>query len=449
MNFHNTKLSAFWDTLRTSYWFVPMLMAIGSVALWAVLYNLDTQMESSYVRRLGWIYTGGPEGAREVLAVIAGSMITVAGVVFSITIVALTLASQQFGPFLLRNFMRDAGNQIVLGTFIATFIFCLLTLRTVRGTDTVNFVPQLSVTAGVLLALLSLGVLIYFIHHVSAFIQASNIISVVSRDLEEAIDRLFPEKLGHGAEYLRAEEQWEIPERFEAESGPITVRECGYIKAIDNDALLGAAREHDVVIRLMKRPGDFVAGNDVIAMVWPAAEVNDSVARAINDSFVIGAQRTATQDAEFVVSQIVEVAVRALSPGINDPFTAVICIDHLGAGLRRLAGRAIPSPLRYDDDKTLRIIAHPMTFADMVAAAFDQIRHYGRANATVTRRLLETIASIAPHIRREEDRSALLRQSEMIERGSREGIAEEEDCREVRKLYRAAREALHAERITV
>ena len=175
---------------------MPTLMASAAVVLWLFVHAADIRLGESLVHSLGWIYTGGPEGARELLAVVSASMITVAGVTFSITIVALTLASQQFGPFLLRNFMRDTGNQVVLGTFISTFIFCLLTLRIIRGTDEVTFVPHLSVSVAMLLALCSLGVLIYFIHHVSAFIQVSNILSVVSLDLEEAIDRLFPERLG-------------------------------------------------------------------------------------------------------------------------------------------------------------------------------------------------------------------------------------------------------------
>jgi uncharacterized membrane protein len=446
--FGKVKISALWDALRTSYWFVPTLMAFASIVIWSVVYSLDMKLETEPARHAGWIYTGGPDGAREVLSVTAGSMITIAGVTFSITIVALTLASQQFGPFLLRNFMRDTGNQIVLGTFIATFIFCLLALRTVRGTDEVTFVPHLSVSVGLLLGMLSLGVLIYFIHHVSASIQASKIIAVVSRDLKEAIDRLFPEELGREAD-INSPEDSKIPEQFTSESGLVRIDDSGYIKAMDNESLLSFAGEHDIVIRLLKRPGDFVASDDVIAMVWPAETVSRPVSEKINEAFVIGAQRTATQDAEFVVNQLVEIAVRALSPSVNDPFTAVICIDHIGAGLRRLAGRAIPSPLRYDEDKVLRVIAFPNTFADILGTAFDQIRIYGKKSPVVTVRLLETIADIAEYVHREEDRSALLYQAEMIERGSRDGIEEKGDRDKIRNLYNRARKALSPDRIEV
>lgn len=435
----HTRLSAVGDALRTSYWFVPTLMAVGAVALWIGVYFLETHLSESVINRLWWIYTGGPDGAREVLAATASSMITVAGVTFSITIVALTLASQQFGPFLIRNFMRDRGNQIVLGTFIATFLFCLLALRTVRGTDTSTFVPHLSVTVGVLLSMLSLGVLIYFIHHVSSFVQSSHIIAAVSRDMEKAIDQLFPEELGEGeAERARSEPARELLLRFDAESRPVPSRSSGYITAVDNEALLNAAQTDDLVIRLVKRPGDFVARDDIIALVWSGNAESERLIAVINNAFLINAQRTATQDIEFVFNQIVEAAARALSPGVNDPFTATVCIDYLGAGLRRIAERSIPSPSRYDGNGTLRIIAHPLTFPDLTAIAFDQIRYYGRADVVVTRRLLDTIAAVATYVRREEDRCALRRQADMIERGSRDGLADEEDRSAARKSYEEA-----------
>lgn len=167
-----TQLITYWEDIRSSFWFVPTLMAAASAVLAMCNIYLDHTLPESW-RGNGWIYSGGAEGARAVLSVIASSMITVAGVVFSITIVALTLASSQFGPRLLRTFMRDTANQVVLGTFIATFLYCLLVLRTIRGLDEREFVPHLSVTVGVLLGVASLGVLIYFIHHVSVSIQAS------------------------------------------------------------------------------------------------------------------------------------------------------------------------------------------------------------------------------------------------------------------------------------
>lgn len=194
-----SRLRALWEYLRGTYWAVPSAMAVAAAGLSFGAIQLDEFTTTTVLDRLSWVYTGGPEGARAVLSTIASSMITVAGVTFSITIVALTLASQQFGPRLLRNFLRDPGNQIVLGTFVSTFIYCLLVLRTVRGSDEEEFVPHLAVTLGVGLAMLSLGVLIYFIHHVATSIQAARIIANVAEDLEGAINQLFPDSVGEDA----------------------------------------------------------------------------------------------------------------------------------------------------------------------------------------------------------------------------------------------------------
>ena len=227
-------------------------------------------MTPRFIGTLSWVYTGGPEGARAVLSTIAGSMITVAGVTFSITIVALTLASQQFGPRLLRSFLRDLGNQIVLGTFVSTFIYCLLVLRTVRGNDDAQFVPHLAVTLGVLLAMLSLGVLIFFIHHVSMSIQASQIIANVAADLEGAVARLFPERLGHERTPVTANTT-ALPVDFEESASAVPADSNGYVQAIDEDALMTLATERDVVLRIDAEPGRFVRCGTALVRVRPGA----------------------------------------------------------------------------------------------------------------------------------------------------------------------------------
>ncbi|MBC7706367.1 MAG: DUF2254 domain-containing protein, partial [Rhodoferax sp.] len=171
-----TQPYKFWDRLRSSLWFVPATMAFLAVALAVAAVELDKAVADDWLLSLGWSYSGGAEGASLVLGTVAGSMIAIAGAVFSMTLVALSLASSQLGPRLLRNFMRDTVNQVVLGTFVATFVYCLLVLRTIRRADEVAFVPHLSVTIGVLLAIVSVGVLIYFIHHISVSIQADQVV---------------------------------------------------------------------------------------------------------------------------------------------------------------------------------------------------------------------------------------------------------------------------------
>lgn len=418
-------------------------MAVIAIALAFTMLTLDRAGKSGPLESLGWIYTGGADGARTVLSAVAGSMVSVAATAFSITIVALQLASSQFGPRLLNNFMRDTGNQVVLGTFIATFIYCLLVLRTIRGEGDgySQFVPQFSVTVGVLLALASIGVLIYFINHAATKIQASHVISEVSADLDDAIDRLFPEKIGHGVpEHKRR--VGEIPASFDSEARPIRATGRGYIQAIDDEKLMKLARKHNLLLRLKYRPGKFVIQGSDLVMVWPGERVDQKLTDQINDAFVLGRERTEQQDVEFPINQLVEVAIRAISPAVNDPFTAIRCIDRLSAGLSQLAQREIPSPYRYDDDNNLRVIANPVTFSGLTDAAFDQIRQYSTPDIAVKIRLLEAIEVIATYTRNKKDRTALLRHADMIERSSREGVSEECDRKYIEERYQAAVKAL-------
>jgi uncharacterized membrane protein len=402
---------------------------------------IDDVVKTKSLQAIGWIYASGPDGARTVLSTIAGSMITVATTAFSITIVALQLASGQFGPRLLRNFMRDTSNQIILGTFIATFIYCLLVLRTIEGFQDKTFVPQISVTFGLMLALASLGVLIYFIHHTAEAIQADNLIAKVRHELDNAIDRLFPQKLGQAPQEHRLRVE-EIPADFDREACPIMADRSGYLQMIDNDGLMKSATKNDLLLRLKYRPGKFVAQESVLVMVWSGKRVDEKLAKEIKNAFIFGVQRTEEQDVEFPLSQLVEIAVRALSPGINDPFTAIRCIDHLGAALCHLAHKQIPSPYRYDDDNKLRVIADPVTFAGMTDTAFNQIRQYGQSSVAVTIRLLEAIAVIAEHTGNKKHRAALLRHANMIQDGSQEALPEGQDRKDIEERYRAALRAL-------
>lgn len=434
------KLSKLWDTLHSSYWFVPTIMAIVAIALAFTTLKLD-RSASGTIEKLGWIYTGGPEGARSLLSTVAGSMISVAATAFSITIVALQLASGNFGPRLLRNFMQDTGNQIVLGTFISTFIYCLLVLRTIHGEDYNVFVPQISVTVGIVLAIASIAVLIYFIHHAATIIQASHVISEVSTDLDDAINRLFPEHIGHRAsEHKRS--FGELPANFDSEAYPIKATQSGYLQAIDDEKLLKIAKSKDLLLRLKYRPGKFVVKGSDLVMVLPGERVNQKFIEQINDAFILGKERNEQQDVEFPINQLVEIALRAISPAVNDPFTAIRCIDRLSVGLSHLAQKDFPSPYRYDEDDNLRAIAPGVTFAGLTDAAFNQIRQYSTSDVAVTIRLLEAITAIAPFTRNKKDRAALLRHADMIERGSREGVSEECDRSCVEERYQIAMKAL-------
>jgi len=370
-------------------------------------------------------------------------MITIAGVVFSMTLVALSLASSQLGPRLLRNFMRDTTTQTVLGTFVATFLYCLLVLRTIRRAEEVAFVPHLSVTLGVLLAVVSVGVLIYFIHHVSISIQVNEIVARVGAELIEGIELLFPEKIGRGAQEVSADPpDAAFLGAIAREGGAVGSAKGGYLQLVDGDALMALAKQEDVVVRIERQPGQYIVATRPLALVWPPGRVTDQLVDQVNSAFALGNQRTPGQDVEFMVNQLVEIAVRALSPAVNDPFTAMTCVDSLGSALCRLAQRDIPSPFRHDTDGRVRVISAPVTFPDMADAAFNQIRQYGVASAAVTIRLLETLAVVAEFVIRPEDRASLLRHAKMIARGARERLTEDEDRQAVESRFQLASQAL-------
>ena len=436
-------LLKYWDRLRSSFWFVPAVMACLAVALAVSAVELDKSNAEGWLQSLGWIYSGGAEGASLLLGTVAGSMIAIAGTVFSMTLVALSLASSQLGPRLLRNFMRNTANQVVLGTFVATFVYCLLVLRTIRRADEVAFVPHLSVSIGVLLAMVSIGVLIYFIHHVSVSIQADQVVAGVGRELEDGIDRLFPDHLGKaGSEVSQAPGDAELPAAFASQARPVGALEDGYLQLINANALIALAVEEDLLLRLERRPGHYLVKGRAMVMVWPGDRVTETLVEKLNAAFVLGDQRTAAQDVEFSFHQLVEIAVRALSPGVNDPFTAIACVDRLGSGLCRLARRDMPSALRFDSHGRLRLVARGSSFAGIVNTAFNQIRQSARSNPAVAIRMLDAIGQIAGHVQRAPDAACLQRQAGMIVTGARETLPEPDDLLAVEASFKAATQAL-------
>lgn len=437
------RLVKLWDETRSSYWFVPGLMVSGAILLSLVTVSLEGYFQDRVLRSLGFIWSGGAEGARGILQAIAGSMITVAGVTFSITMVALSFASSQFGSRLLRNFMADTGNQVVLGTFVATFIYCLLVLRTVRSDGSAEFVPYISITTALVLALVGLILLIYFIHHMALSMQAPYVIGEVAADLFKTIERLFPSETDtHGVDGPKQPGERELPQDFDERVKLITFESNGYIQAIDEGELIHLAGDQGLILKLPVRPGDFVIKGQTLAFVWPEDKMNDKLAHKIETNLIIGKQRTHTQDVEFGIEQLVEVAERSLSTGINATFTAVTCIDWLGAALAELLKRNLPSPYRYDRDGNLRVFfERPLTPDGVIDTAFNQIRQAARDNVAVHIRLLETISVLRTMTDDPQVVQALERHARMIEGNTDNHSLQREDQKDVRQRYREATKA--------
>lgn len=425
-----------WEDLRASFWFLPSLMMVGAIALAMAMLNLDRALGAEWISKSGWVEMRGPEGARALLSAVANSMMAIASLTFSITIVTLQLASSQFGPRLLRNFIRDRGNQMVLGAFIATFAYCLMVLRAVNGIEDHQFVPEIAITVGIVLALGSLGVLIYFIHHIARSIQAGQVIAHVGRELHGAIKRLYPEGAGQEIPDSSGADDHAALADFSHGARIIESGKSNYLQSVDSEGLFALAVDKDAIFKIEYRPGQFVMEGSALVRAWPAETIDDALAAAIREKFNLGLQRTLTQDMEFAVDQLVEIAVRALSPGINDPFTASTCIDRLGAAIAELSNKKFPSAFRFDDQGKLRILAEISSPAGIIDAAFHQIRQAARGNTAVTLRLLDTINALLARNMSSSFHDALMHHAALIYSGSQQGLSEGWDREEAERRYR-------------
>jgi uncharacterized membrane protein len=298
------------------------------------------------------------------------------------------------------------------------------------------------VTAGFVLTVGSVAALVYFIHHAAALIQAQAIIARVGSELNQELQEIYPAGIGEQHDAVASEQ---LPEDFAAQAVEVCATENNYLEALDGDGLMALAEEHDLLVAVEQRPGDFIGEREVIARVAPAAAATEELQERIRSAFVFGTERTQTQDPEFMLYELVEIAVRALSPSINDPATACLCVDRLGAALATVAARPIPSSHRYSANGRLRVVAKRHGFEGLAEAAFNQIRQYGRQSVPVTIRLLEAIRRLGYVVQREEDRETLLHHARMIERGSREGEFDPHDLADVQERFRAVLVALGRE----
>jgi uncharacterized membrane protein len=433
------------EELRTTLWFVPAVEVVVATGLFVVTYALDQAAQSGDVSLPTWVISGGGDAARQVLTALAAAVITVVGLVFSITIVALTLASTQFGPRMLRNFLRDRGTQVTLGTFVATFVYTVLVLGSVgHGRGKVEFVPHLSITFAVALGLVDLGVLIFFIHHIASSIQLPRVIASIARDLSLATDA---EVATGGAppDDVRATglSVDELMARMAQAGADVPAPRSGYLQFVAYGRLVAIAADSDVVIRLLYRSGHFLVEGLPLATVWPP-QAASRVARSLERAHVTGPHRTLTQDLAFAIDQLVEIAIRALSPAVNDTFTALTCIDWLGDGLCKISSRWKPRSVYRDGAGRVRVIVAEVSYRRLVGRAFDKIRQAGRGMPAVMIGQLDALARISRYAAPPDHRAALLEQAEMILRSAEESVAEGRDLADVRRRYEAVAELARA-----
>lgn len=436
------RLRQLWGDLRSSFWFLPSLMVLGSIVLVTALIEADSAWSDRWVAQWPRLFGVGAEGARQMLSMLAGSMMSVMGVTFSVILVALSLASSQYTSRILRNFMRSRVTQITLGIFAGIFVYCLIVLRTIRGGEA-EFVPSLAVSFAFFLALGGVGTLIFFIHHIASSIQASSIIASIAHETIAAIERLFPEKEAHEVDEDEAQNLvlGSLDERTWY-SVPAAV--SGYIQSVDNDALLRLARDNRTIVRIERGVGAFAVQNTALASLALTYPPDQEMIAALNKAYSVSRHRMVEQDPSFGIRQLVDMALKALSPGINDTSTAVMCVDYLTAILTRLACRQFPPSHRYDGE-ALRVIAIVPTFEGLLAESFDQIRRNAEGNVSIMERILGAIETIASLTVSPCHRRALKEQVQRIAGLADRSIASTHDRAQIKRRMIHVREALETQ----
>jgi uncharacterized membrane protein len=374
---------------------------------------------SSWVPRALFPSHADPQVAQVILSGIATSIMTVVSIVFAILLMTLTLASMQFSPRIIVSFAKDRVTQWTLGVFLGTFSYCMAALPTAHSLPQ-PFAPVFTVFAAMLLALTCVAWLLYFIHHISQAISVSHIVDRIASETEAMIDDVMPQPRGNqiSMESELAElSTWDIPLLSEA---------SGYIRFIDTTRLVALAKVNHVKIRAVRRVGQFVPAGTPLLMAYKANRLSPESRSEILGAFDLGPSRTLQQDVEFGVLQIVDIALKAISPAVNDPTTAVTCVDQLSRILIRFASRELPAPVLYDPPGIARVNIPWIGFDGLLRSAFEQIRLYSKSDVAVSLRMLRALGDIAWTNLEAAFRRALCEEGRRIVAGCAEKLGDEE-----------------------
>ncbi len=386
--------------------------------------------------------------AQNLLTAIASAMITVTGVIFSITMVTLSIASSQFGPRLLRTFMSSKATQISLGVFLGTSVYCLLVMAQIRAGNGYNTVPQVSVYFGVLFMIFGMVFLIYYIHSIASLIQASNVVQSVALELEDAVDRLYPDRKKDEESESDGEDSFEKTLSTLNMNRPNLLASAdfeGYLQAVDRERLLQMAMETGCFFAVPVRTGDYIVHGADVVMIWPdEGSWNEEDCSHLLGCFIVGNRPTPRQDIECCMNELVEVAVRALSPGINDPMTALSCIERISSAVGKLAERQ-PRKRFWEDEGSPRLLVKEPTFSDIVETGFTMIRQYGHDSASIMIRLLCKLGELAKKVHNRDALAAIEKQVNMIMNSCEKSFLENEDIQDARSRFEEARQRIGQE----
>ena len=440
-----------WITrLRQNYWFLPSLMVLVALFLGFLLPYVDTQLGSDWIRAVGFLRATEVDGARAILTTLAGATLGVAGVAFSVTIVAVSFASSNYGPRLIGNFMGDRTNQIILGIFVATFVYCITVLSTVHASTEFSdttleaFVPQLSVLFALLLTLAAVGALIVYIHHIPESINIMNLTAGIGDKLHSAIVGMLDKEDQRGRDDEDPSvEPWRGTPPTET-GHRVCAKAAGFLQQFDLEKLTTLATREEIQITLHRAPGDFIVAGAIIMSATPERSGDDgSIEDQMRDCYTQGANRTGVQDILFLSDQLVEVLGRALSTGVNDPHSAMLCLDWLRAGLVAFAQRAPAGPAGRNDP----VLYRRVTFEDMLNRSFDEMRQYVAADRTATLHAIDVLTDLALAASRQDMVDACVHQIQRLAGSAEELLTESVARAEVEtELNRALRAIAGRER---
>ena len=437
------RLSQLFNDARSSFWFVPSLAVVDGIVAALAMIEADAVWGDRWLALWPRIFGVGAEGARQMLSTLAGSMMSVMGITFSMTLVALALASSQYTSRILRNFMGSRATQTTLGAFAGIFAYCLIVLRAIRGGDAA-FIPSGAVLFAFVLALGGVLVLVFFVHHIASSIQAVNIIASVAHETNAAMDRVFPELQGREPNGVEdAMDEQVLAPLDERTWYPVPAQVSGYIQGVDEDAILDLARNHRTIVRMERGVGAFAVEGAVLASLALTYPPDQGTIADLNRAYGISRHRTIEWDPAFGIRQIVDIALKALSPGVNDTSTAVMCVDYLTAILARLSGRRYPPSHRYEGE-ALRVIASVPTFEALLAEAFDQIRGSAEGNVAIIARMLGAIDTLGSLTVNPSHRRALDEQVQWIAELADRTLPAPQDRARIERRLDHVREALRA-----
>jgi uncharacterized membrane protein len=407
--------------LRGQLWIVPALMSAAALALAYAMLGSGLAYLAPRGTDLWWLYGGDAGTARNLLSALLSGLMTMTSLVVSVTFIILTLASSQLGPRLVWNFIGDRQIQAVLGLFLGTTLYIIVVLRSLDDTLGPQGVPHLAITAGSALTAVCLFALLFYVHKIARSIIADTVVEQVAGELRASIHdlRLHSED-DSGLAGCAAPHAVALPPQV----GSVSLSRAGYIQTIDYGALVAVAHQHDVVLRVLVRAGHFVLSRgEHVAAYGAAGALDNAAAETIRAAFVIGSERSPAQDLEFAVRQLVEIALRALSPSINDPFTAVTVIDRLGAALEEIFGRALPPAALQDEAGRARVIVSRTDADGLVDACFDQIRQAASEHPAVLIHIGDLFGKLAPVLTNEDARGPILRHLQKLAETAKQRIA--------------------------